>query len=186
MSACGTRLAAILAFLAASGTSFAQNPVISDSTETKVVMTDLSKPLYPPLARQTHITGDVQLEIRVRQDGSIDSVGIVNGHPLLQQAALDSAKLSRFRCIQCTENVTSQRVVYTFKLIDGGDCCRPAQVAPTSSDQKPPTYPQVSQSGNHILLMDRSACICDPVNVVVRVRSARCLYLWHCRIVHFE
>jgi TonB family protein len=170
------RLTTIFAFLAAAGTSFAQDPAISDTAENKVVMTDLSKPLYPPLARQTRIAGDVRLEIKVRQDGSIDSVSVVSGHPLLQRAALDSAEHSRFRCIQCTGSITSQMFVYTFKIANGGDCCHPAQGV----------YPRVIRSENQVTLEDQPACICDPAATVVRARSIKCLYLWHCRTVHFE
>jgi len=175
MSTYGIRIAAILVLLAAAGTSFAQKPAISDSSENKVVMTDLANPLYPPLARQTSISGDVQLEIKVRRDGNIDSVAVVSGHPLLQQAALDSANHSRFRCMECTDGVRSLAVVYTFSLVGGEDCCRPAQGA----------YPRVSRSGNHITVVDQRACLCDPVATVTRVRSIKCLYLWHCRVLHF-
>ena len=177
MSASGIRFAASLVLLSATGTCYAQTPANSDGAESKVVITDLSNPLYPPLARQARISGDVQLEVKVRRDGSIDSVGVVSGHPLLQQAALDSAKHSRFRCMECTDGVGSLAVVYTFSLVGGGgDCCRPAQGA----------YPRISRSGNHITVEDQPACLCDPVMTVTRVRSIKCLYLWHCRVLHFD
>jgi outer membrane biosynthesis protein TonB len=46
-----------------------------------VVLTKLANPLYPPLARQTGITGDVELMLEIRNDGSIQSVDVVKGHP---------------------------------------------------------------------------------------------------------
>src|SRR5580658_1739289 len=52
-----------------------------------VVLTKLSDPVYPPLTRTAHITGDVELMLEVRQDGSIDSAVVVGGPPLLQKAA---------------------------------------------------------------------------------------------------
>jgi TonB family protein len=175
MSAYGIRLAAPLAVLATTGMLFAQNPAIPKTAESTVVMTDLSNPLYPPLARQTQISGDVQLEVKVRQDGSIDSVGVISGHPLLQQAAVDSAKHSRFRCMECTDGVRSLVVAYTFRLVGGGDCCHPVQGE----------YPRVNRSGNHITVEDQPACLCDPAVTIIRVRSIKCLYLWHCRVLHF-
>jgi hypothetical protein len=48
-----------------------------------VVLTKLADPLYPPLARQTGITGDVELMLEIRNDGSIQSVDVVKGHPLI-------------------------------------------------------------------------------------------------------
>ncbi|MGA3090215.1 MAG: TonB family protein [Terriglobales bacterium] len=44
---------------------------------------------YPPLARQANITGDVELKLEIRKNGSIQSVSVVNGHPMLTQAALN-------------------------------------------------------------------------------------------------
>ncbi|HKW62251.1 MAG TPA: TonB family protein [Candidatus Acidoferrum sp.] len=47
---------------------------------------------YPPLARQTRISGTVVAKVSVANNGKVDSVEIVSGHPLLQQAVVDSLK----------------------------------------------------------------------------------------------
>ena len=66
-----------------------------------LVLKKLSPPVYPLLARQAMIEGDVALKIVVRPDGGIESVTVTSGHPLLMQAALDSAKQSQFECLAC-------------------------------------------------------------------------------------
>jgi TonB family protein len=47
---------------------------------------------YPPLARQTRISGTVVVRVSVAGDGKVDHEEIVSGHPLLQQAVLDSVR----------------------------------------------------------------------------------------------
>jgi len=47
---------------------------------------------YPPLARQTRISGTVVAKVSVANDGKVDRVEILTGHPLLQQAVADSIR----------------------------------------------------------------------------------------------
>ncbi len=47
-------------------------------------------PVYPPIAKQARIQGVVQLEAIIAQDGSIQNLRVVSGHPLLAQAALNA------------------------------------------------------------------------------------------------
>ena len=47
---------------------------------------------YPPLARQTRISGTVVAQVSVASDGKVDNVEIKSGHPLLQQAVIDSVR----------------------------------------------------------------------------------------------
>jgi protein TonB len=54
-------------------------------------------PIYPPLARQTRISGTVRLHAIINKDGTIQSLEVVSGHPLLQQAALDAVRQWRYQ-----------------------------------------------------------------------------------------
>ena len=47
---------------------------------------------YPPLARQTRISGTVVAKASVTSDGKVGRVEIVGGHPLLRQSVLDSLR----------------------------------------------------------------------------------------------
>jgi len=50
------------------------------------------QPVYPPLARQTRISGTVRLHAIISKDGTIQQLEVMSGHPLLQQAALDAVR----------------------------------------------------------------------------------------------
>jgi protein TonB len=55
------------------------------------------QPVYPPLARQTRISGTVRLHAIIGKDGAIKELEVMNGHPLLQQAALDAVRQWRYQ-----------------------------------------------------------------------------------------
>jgi outer membrane biosynthesis protein TonB len=77
------------------------HPVRSDLTKGVVVLATLSNPTFSPLARQANLEGEVIVDVTVREDGSTEAT-LVKGHPLLKQAALDSAMQSRFDCRTCS------------------------------------------------------------------------------------
>ena len=54
-------------------------------------------PIYPPLARQARVQGVVVMEAVISKEGSIESLRVVTGHPLLNQAALDAVKQWKYR-----------------------------------------------------------------------------------------
>jgi len=54
-------------------------------------------PTYPPLARQTRISGTVRLHAIISKDGSVQQLEVLSGHPLLVQAALDAVRQWRYR-----------------------------------------------------------------------------------------
>lgn len=55
------------------------------------------QPMYPPLARQTRISGTVRLHAIIAKDGSVQSLSVESGHPLLIQAALDAVRQWRYK-----------------------------------------------------------------------------------------
>jgi hypothetical protein len=145
----------------------------------RVALAKLAPPVYPPLARQTRIIGDVKLLLGIRPDGTAESAVVVSGHPLLQQAPLDSARQSQFSCGGCTEAVTPYTLVYTFQLTEA--TCPPSagdssKVAPL--EEKP--HSEVSQSQNHVRIITEAMIFCDLGVAFRKVRSVKCLYLWKC------
>jgi TonB family protein len=54
-------------------------------------------PVYPPIARAARITGAVVLNITVGAKGTVESIKVVSGPPMLQQAALDCVKQWTFK-----------------------------------------------------------------------------------------
>jgi TonB family protein len=54
-------------------------------------------PKYPALARQARIQGTVVLDANISKDGTVETLQVISGHPLLVQAALDSVKQWRYK-----------------------------------------------------------------------------------------
>jgi protein TonB len=55
------------------------------------------QPLYPPLARQTRISGTVKLHAIIGKNGQVEQLQVVSGHPLLVQSALDAVRQWRYQ-----------------------------------------------------------------------------------------
>lgn len=55
------------------------------------------QPIYPPLAKQARIQGNVVLHAIIAKDGTIQELQVLSGHPLLVQAALDAVRQWRYQ-----------------------------------------------------------------------------------------
>jgi protein TonB len=55
------------------------------------------QPVYPPLARMARIQGKVILQAILAQDGTVQDLKVISGHPLLVQAALDAVRTWRYQ-----------------------------------------------------------------------------------------
>jgi len=55
------------------------------------------QPVYPPLARQTRISGTVKLHAIIGKNGAVEQLQVVSGHPLLVQSALDAVRQWRYQ-----------------------------------------------------------------------------------------
>lgn len=49
-------------------------------------------PVYPPLAKQARVSGIVRLEAVISRAGTVGSLQVLSGHPLLVPAALDAVR----------------------------------------------------------------------------------------------
>jgi TonB family protein len=138
--------------------------------ETGVLLHSLFLPTYPPLARQARIVGDVKIQVRVRRDGSVDSSAVISGHPMLKQAALESAQKSTFECKGCTDMVTPLVLTYSFGYRDdpdGYDCdvtrLRAAKCLYLWRcglwRGKDLPKPAVGHSADHIMILAESPCL---------------------------
>ena len=77
------------------------------------------KPEYPPLARAARIQGVVVMEAVISREGSIETLRVVSGHPLLNQAALDAVKQWKYRPTllngEPVEVITTVTVMFSFQ-----------------------------------------------------------------------
>ena len=56
-----------------------------------------ASPVYPLLARQAHIQGEVVLDADISTEGSVDALRVISGHPLLISAAVNAVKEWRYK-----------------------------------------------------------------------------------------
>ncbi len=54
------------------------------------------RPVYPSEARRMHLEGTVILEAIVTEEGLIENLKLVSGHPILAQAAMDAVSKWRY------------------------------------------------------------------------------------------
>jgi TonB family protein len=130
----------------------------------------LFSPTYPPLARQARISGEVELRLGIRRDGSIESAVAVSGHPMLTQAVLNSARQSRYECRRCSGEVTLYSLTYSFQL---GTETSPGWPCPEGNGI------HVMQTQNRVTVVAEPSLV-HPYFASLRIRSAKCLYLWAC------
>jgi protein TonB len=54
------------------------------------------EPVFPPVARQTGVSGSVELQFTITPDGKVRDVSVVNGNPMLARAAIDAVQTWRY------------------------------------------------------------------------------------------
>jgi len=55
------------------------------------------KPVYPEWAKRVHLSGTVRLAAIISEAGAIEELRVLQGHPLLAQAAVDAVQQWRYR-----------------------------------------------------------------------------------------
>lgn len=77
-----------------------------------------TNPVYPPLAKSARIQGTVQLSAVIGKDGNIAELQVIEGHPMLIQAALSAVKQWQYKPTllngQPVEVATQINVVFTL------------------------------------------------------------------------
>jgi TonB family protein len=128
----------------------------------QVVPVTLAAPVYPPIATAARVTGDVVVLLRIRPDGTVADVELLNGIPLLNDAAVSAARDSRFDCRACDGDGGAYRVRYSFQF----DV--PQQSPDVGGEGEAHVHVTAQAPRLHILFSDLS------------VRSVTCAYLWRC------
>jgi TonB family protein len=73
-----------------------QTVEVASSTSQDLLVSQVP-PVYPAVARAARIQGTVVLSAVIDKDGTVESLSLVSGHPLLVPAAMDAVKQWRFR-----------------------------------------------------------------------------------------
>lgn len=148
----------------------------ANSASAELIVTRLVPPVYPPIARMAHVTGDVEVTVAIKRDGSFQSAGVRSGPPLLRSVTLRSAQDSRYECRGCTSDVTEFPITYSFRL-EWVDSCSSTPKA-VKTDDGMQVYPQMAAPGLRVTIVDTTIVTCDPARP--RVRSIKCVFLWKC------
>lgn len=85
----------------------------------------IEQPKYPKVAKDAKIQGVVQVQVFVDQAGNVKKACIIQGHPLLQTAALKAAMNCKFKknfgldtesTNQTKTRLVADRIEFEFKL----------------------------------------------------------------------
>jgi TonB family protein len=98
----------LLYFLAVSNV---QGAAQAGQTETPRKVANKVIPTYPPLARTMNLTGTVRLEVLVLANGTVKSVQVKGGNPLLAQTAQDAVRTWKW---EKSEHDTTEAVEFKF------------------------------------------------------------------------
>jgi len=74
------------------------------------------QPVYPPLARQSKVAGDVNLDAVIDADGNVVEMQLVSGHPLLVQAAMNALRQWKYEPTYLNDQPVPVRLVVTVKF----------------------------------------------------------------------
>lgn len=89
-------------------------------TMTENRLPDPAEPQYPAGALQEHTEGDVDIALIIAPDGSVTSAKVVDGIPLLRDAALDFVRASKFKSFLLSgtpvEVHTTARISFTAEM----------------------------------------------------------------------
>jgi protein TonB len=95
-----------------------KGPVRLPSTLVAGMLIQKTLPVYPPIARASRAEGTVVLQATISASGAIENLRVINGPPMLQQAALDAVSSWRYRPYllngQPVEVETTVNVIFTL------------------------------------------------------------------------
>jgi protein TonB len=74
-----------------------ERPVWKGEAVQEALLVNRVVPVYPELARQMRIEGTVRLQAVIARDGSVQSLVILSGHPMLAKAAVAAVREWRYR-----------------------------------------------------------------------------------------
>ncbi len=116
------------------------------------------------------VTGEVDLKMTLRQNGTPGTVQVESGPQMLQQAAVDSLTRSTFESEPGHNADEPYRLVYQFAL----------DKAPGCNQERDKSYPRIHYETNTVTISAQAITICDNATERTRVRSVKCLFLWKC------
>jgi protein TonB len=78
------------------------------------------RPVYPAIAKAAHVGGTVVVEAVISRTGTIESLRVVSGPLMLQQAALDAIREARYQPFRLNGEPTEVQTTITVNFRMGG------------------------------------------------------------------
>lgn len=95
--------------------SSSQAPISGGVMNGKAI--SLPKPQYPAIAKASHASGTVTVQILIDESGKVISAHAIGGHPLLQKAAVDAAYQARFSPTMLSGKPVKVTGVVTYNFV---------------------------------------------------------------------
>ena len=132
----------ILPILLISVSTYAQAPQSALSGSPDLHIVRQTAPVYPPIAKAAHVSGEVKLHIEIGIDGRVTGAKVVSGPPMLVGSAQDCVK----------------QWLYQPVLIDGKPADRTSTTVTVKFDLPAPINPNDEQISRRFFPLGR-ACI---------------------------
>jgi TonB family protein len=86
------------------------------SAEPPLIVTAVA-PIYPPIARDARVTGEVFVDVEIDREGKVTSAKAVNAHKLLEQAVVEAARRWRFLPELKYRSARMARLTFSFVML---------------------------------------------------------------------
>lgn len=92
---------------------------ISYGVSSGILLTPI-RPLYPEIARDAHVQGTVIVEAIISRAGTIESLHVISGPVMLQQAAIDAIRTARYQPYRLNGSPTEVQTTISVNFRLGG------------------------------------------------------------------
>ncbi len=96
--------------------SFARS--VSESLNEHPTVVAAVAPILPPIARQARVEGDVKVEVKIDENGNVQSTKVVAGHPLVSKASETAAKKWKFSPLGQEPSIRTVELTFSFDCVD--------------------------------------------------------------------
>lgn len=79
-------------------------------------VTSKVSPAYPPVARQLRLTGDVEVDVTIDEEGKVEDAKVVKGNAVFSAATVDAVKKWAFKPIQVQGKASKVLTTLTFSF----------------------------------------------------------------------
>lgn len=101
-----------------------------ERSEPRLAVQEHGKAIYPPLAKQAWIEGQVRLRVEINEVGKVERTKMISGHPMLEKAANELVKTIKFSCDNCLKESRAFDYVIEFRFADAAQFEKSEPIAP--------------------------------------------------------